>query len=569
MKKKNRNLIIIVCLIIFNFFPLINIQQVQGAFDPRPEGGIYSHEEWGLYIQVVYGSLEGHSVLIPQNARVLPNPTFYLIASIPERNGERDFYLALYDYNETTQEYTTFIDNMTINMKMGDGGDEFFAQKKISFKSYTDKMKCVLHYLDIDIEFIYELNPYYKRVMTSYFDTQTTLLLWVLITCLVIVSSDLPARKLQRRVAVVPGFPIMTTILFSLSFIFMIVTYTLQQYPYGWQEKIIYFILGIEIWLLLIPIFLVSTLWLAHRHTTDSLRILQLDFSSFKEVIPSSSNLNNNKENDTETNLQKRRKIVWTKDINMDHRVYEKKSKLYMCDPNSWTQFFWRLLGFHILMINHEQSMKPDHGVWLRNDQREYVSIKGFNLKREGWGLRSEPNFKNDGFIKTISVFCLGAIPILLSGLKIISGVFGVLAVFFGVIICISAFFIPGSIINLKYQSLVWDFDVIKYREAELILTQHEQFLDLQHQINELEQENLSWKTRFGLEVKHRVRAYVNKINLILGRIPYIWKFFDKEGVAPPEEYFEKKEVKEKIEKESKEKIEKLKNKQEIGGLNG
>lgn len=518
-------------------FILPTISAAQAAFDPRPEGGIYSDEDWGVYVQLVYGSLEGYSVFIPQQASILPRPELWVVMGGMERLGERNITIETYEYNRTMLDFTTLYNRKNYTIHMGEGGDPHFAMRKIDFPTIDDAMKCKFIFKDILINFRYQPNPIYLEYETSKADAYFLAFLYVVLTASIVGISEVAGRRLQRRVAVIPPFPIVESIAIVISAFTLILMVYYIQFPYNPLEKIIFAFMQWEVWLLEIPLFFSFTLWLGHRHSPDSLRTVQMYYSKFE-----GTKSGEDKQIEDKQTKEKRyyKKANWIADMNTKFRAYELKSKWYICDPKSWTQFLARLFGSHIEMEKYEYSIRPDKGYWHKNNERLFVGMVGMTkqkarlIKGSKWGdldLRT--------FSQTIGLLVVAGFCILVVGMNLVTGGFGFILLVAAAIMGSYGMFGKGSFFELLYMHAKWIFDPIRFREAELILTEHEQFLDMQDKINDLEAANNTLKTNFYAHVAVRVRKYTIKLDEMLSRLPLIYKFIDKEKRYPTEKDIE------------------------------
>lgn len=521
--KKNR--ILILTLLFLTFFT--SIQQVS-AFDPRPQGGKFSDVEWGVYVQLLYGSIDGNSVFIPQQASKLPRPELWIVMGGMERRGHRNVSLTSYLYNETSKEYDTFFEYNNYSLALGDGGDPHYAMQEVIFPTTDDKMRIVFEFKDINIEFFYEPIPIYQDLETTKADFQTSIYIWIIITILAGVLSEYPARRLQRHAVAIPGLPILSILAITASIASMVFILTYLSFPFGFLEKIVLFVLGIQPWLLEIPFFILFTLWLGHRHSPDNLKVVQLYYSKF---IPTT------------------KKTIWKADMRDDYRAYEKNGKWYICNPTSWSEFFWRLFDFRILMVGHHNSMKPDEGVWKRKDQRIWVAMT--DLKVTG-GLKPKINKDMRGIGQTVGIMVIGLICFLIIGLNTIEGPLQIVLGIIGFIIVLVGIFGRGSLLELKYSSKIWNFDAIEFIEAEQIMTQVKNFYRLREKINKLQSEIATLSSNFHTHVILFVVQFVEKLNIMLTHRDIIFKY--KEAPDPTEstEEFKKRKEKEEKEKERK-----------------
>jgi len=320
------------------FLALLSITNVI-AFEPVKQEGNYSELDWGVYVFLIYGSLDGNPVFIPQKTINLPRPELWIVMGGMEQGGNRNVSLITYRMNETTEEFNILVNYMNFTMTMGDGGNPHSAMREILFPTNGERLKVVFNYLDILVEFNYKPISLYVNVETTVANTQMMIFLWIIVTIVVGVFCEYPARKLQRHVTAIPGLPILSILAIGTSIASMIFVVTYISFPIGFFEKIILFILGAEPWLVEIPFFILFTLWLGHRHSPDNLKTVQQYFSKFHPVG----------EQD-----------IWQADMRDDYRAYEKNGKWYICDPDSWRQFFFRVLGFRILMKGWEKGIKPN-----------------------------------------------------------------------------------------------------------------------------------------------------------------------------------------------------------------
>jgi hypothetical protein len=417
--------------------------------------------------------------------------------------------------------YTVFHEINNYSLRLGDGGDPHFAIQKVTFPTINGSMKVIFNYLDISIEFNYEPIPIYIDVETTKAEFQGALFLWIILTIIVGVFCEYPARKLQRHAVVIPGLPVLSILALATSISAMIFILTYLSFPFGFFEKIILFVLGVEPWVIEVPFFLLFTLWLGHRHSPDNLKTVQLYYSKF---IPKGDN------------------DIWKADMRDDYCAYEKNGSWYICDPDSWSQFFWRFLNFRIAMKGFHKGIKPHEGVWKRNDQRIWIAMEDLTI--EGKGLHPKVNKDVRGILQTAGIVTIGGFCMVLAGTNLLIGLPQFLLLGIAFVIIGVGIFGRGSLLELEYSSLIWDFDAIEHIEAEQIMTQYVNFQNLRKRIKDLQSEVATLSANFHSQVILFVVQFVAKINTMLTHADIILELDEAPGPKEDIEDFKKRKEK-------------------------
>ena len=153
----------------------------------------------------------------------------------------------------------------------------------------------------------------------------------------------------------------------------------------------------------------------------------------------------------------------------------------------SWRELVYRLLGFDIELIGHRGSIQPDRGIWTPNDERVYIAMTGWVV--------------NDKVLKldlNLSAAMLGQRGILLLigigtffpvGLGMLTGIPAAILTLVCIGIILMSVFWSGGLVNMHFPKRYWEFNTIRYREAEVILRQQEDLLDINRRTIELETE--------------------------------------------------------------------------------
>ena len=190
-------------------FCIINITAVVG-WDPEPPAATYSEDDWGVYVQLIYGNLLDMPVYIPRDSSILPTPELTILMGGLERGGSRNVTIDTYSYNRSSSSYNILYSSRDYTLRQGDGGYTYIAYKKIVFDVTNSTMMIVFRYLDINIDFSYVPDPLYVNFQTTEFFVRLSVLWFLAIGIITALLAAVAGRKLQRRTIQVPPAPIIT-----------------------------------------------------------------------------------------------------------------------------------------------------------------------------------------------------------------------------------------------------------------------------------------------------------------------------------------------------------------------
>ncbi|GAG08063.1 unnamed protein product, partial [marine sediment metagenome] len=260
-----------------------------------------------------------------------------------------------------------------------------------------------------------------------------------------------------------------------------------------------------------------ATLFFGHQFTPQNTKILQQDFSLFR--VSEGSDYIAGKPN---REFIKWNNVEWIKDLNTSMTVYQVGKNWFICDPNSWRECFWRFFGFRIRLSGHRESIQPDAGVWYPNDRRLYVQITDWKWigKLRLWkllptGIKANPNINLQGFARTGGIIALGGFCYLMAFMNVLKGWPSTVLGIIGVVIIVYALIGKGAVFEMQLTGCEYSLTCNKHREAEVILNQQEEFLNLQGIITEQDSEIQNLKAYMPFYVSQKTRMYIEAIERV------------------------------------------------------
>jgi hypothetical protein len=516
---KNGKLLIIACL-----FLALPVTIAVVAWTPEEPSALYSRLDRPIYVQIAYGNLIGEPVFVPHKSQIIPAPEFYIIMGGLSQYDVKVAQLRVYTYNRTTHDYTDqqLEVQENITLAINNSISEFFAIEKIILTlNNTQTYLCVFEYRDIHAKFYYEPDPIYIAFQTNQFLLYGWGVFMVLATAVDLTIAAVVGKKVQRRTITVPKMPVFEILSMTVALLSFTASFIIFQFPYTGVDLVIHVLMGNSFYLCFPFLFVIFTLWFAHRHSDEFLRVLQIDLSRFRKI-------------------EGENKAEWTKDLQIYYCYYYRGRLCLLKDPDDWKGFFGRMIGWHIEVGNYQRSMQPDRGYWIGNDKRVFISCNDVD------DFDGHFEFNTNLTPSAIVTFALAVILLFAGMANFLGGWadYGLMGL--GILLFGLTYFFRHSIFYISYKKGYWHMEPNMYREKEAILYSETDFQFLQDRIIELEAQYNDAVANQQLEVALRVKKHLDAIESVLDFRDLVYE----KGRMPTEKEMEEKKLKKEKSKE-------------------